>query len=200
MALDGELGPLRALMGTWEGDQGLDVAYSNTKGEIIETPFRERTTFSPFGPVENGRQVLYGLDYRTAAWRGDEENPFHTEVGYWLWDAADRQVMRCFMIPRGTLVLAGGPADPEDTVLVMQAHVGSATYGILSNRFLDEFARTTAYEVTVRLDGDTFTYEETTTILHGRLADVLNHTDRNTLRRVGEPGPHGEVSHAGRQA
>ena len=46
----------------------------------------------PFGPVDNGTQALYGLDYRMAAWRGDEENPFHTEVGYWLWDAADRAV------------------------------------------------------------------------------------------------------------
>lgn len=197
MALDAELGPLRALVGIWEGDQGIDVAFSNVKGEIVETPFRERTTFSPFGPVENGRQVLYGLDYRTAAWRRDEENPFHTEVGYWLWDAADGQVMRCFMIPRGTTVLAGGDAEPDTRLLSMQAHVGSATYGVLSNRFLDEFARTTDYEVTVRLGDGTFSYEETTTIVHGRLTDVLNHTDRNTLHRVGEGGPHGEVSRAG---
>lgn len=197
MALDRELGPLRSLVGTWEGGEGIDVAFSNIKGEIVETPFRERTTFSPFGPVENGRQVLYGLDYRTAAWRDDEKNPFHTEVGYWLWDAADGQVMRCFMIPRGTTVLAGGDAVPDARLLVMQAHVGSASYGILSNRFLDEFARTTDYEVTIRLGDGTFSYEETTTIVHGRLTDVLNHTDRNTLHRIGEPGPHGEVSRAG---
>ena len=197
MALDAELGPLRALVGTWEGDQGIDVAFSNTRGEIIETPFRERTTFSPFGPVENGRQVLYGLDYRTAAWRRGEEHPFHTEVGYWLWDTAGGQVMRCFMIPRGTAVLAGGDAEPDARLLVMSAHVGSATYGILSNRFLDEFARTTDYEVSVRLGEGSFSYEETATIVHGRLTEVLHHTDRNTLHRVGEPGPHGEVSRTG---
>src|SRR5581483_7883163 len=98
---DKELGPLAGLQGTWEGEAGLDIAFSNEKGTMGETPFRERTTFNPFGPVENGSEVLYGLDYRTAAWRGDEENPFHTEVGYWLWDAADGQVLRCFMIPRG---------------------------------------------------------------------------------------------------
>ena len=44
--------------------------------------------------------MLYGLDYRTAAWRGDEVDPFHTEVGYWLGTRA-QQVMRCFMVPRG---------------------------------------------------------------------------------------------------
>jgi len=35
--------------------------------------------------VDNGSQSLYGLDYKSAMWRWDEENPFHTEVGYWLW-------------------------------------------------------------------------------------------------------------------
>ena len=110
------------------GGPGLDVAFFNDQGEIGETPYRERTTFNPFGPVENGRQVLYGLDYRTAAWRGDEENPFHTEVGYWLWDAAEGQVMRCFMVPRGTLVLAGGTAAPADT---HAAHDGRARLGQL---------------------------------------------------------------------
>ena len=184
MALEKELGPLAGLQGTWEGSEGLDVAYSNERGTVADTPYRERTTLSPFGPVENGRQVLYGLDYRTAAWRGDEENPFHTEVGYWLWDADDRQVMRCFMVPRGTVVLAGGTAGPEDTVLRMQAELGTPAYGILSNRFLAEHARTTRYELTVTVGDGVFTYDETTTIVHEHLSDVLAHTDRNTLRRI----------------
>lgn len=54
---------------------------------MLETPYREKCTFKAFGPVDNGDQHLYGLDYKTAMWRGDEDNPFHTEVGYWLWDA-----------------------------------------------------------------------------------------------------------------
>ena len=138
--------------------------------------------------------MLYGLDYRTAAWRGDEENPFHTEVGYWLWDAGEGQVMRCFMVPRGTLVLAGGPSEPNADVLHMEAALGSDTYGILSNRYLAEQARTTAYEVTVTVGDGVFSYEETTTIRHSRVTEVLEHTDRNTLRRVEGPGPLGEVS------
>jgi hypothetical protein len=179
-----EWGPLRGLAGTWEGDEGLDESFNNVSGKVIETPFRERTTFNPFGPVENGAQVLYGLDYRTAAWRGDEENPFHTEVGYWLWDAADGQVIRCFMIPRGQTVLAGGPAGPEDRTLVMHAELGSDSYGILSNRALATFARTVRYDVTVTVGDGTFSYEETTVIEHHRLSDTLLHTDRNTLHRV----------------
>ena len=84
-----DLGPLAALAGTWEGADGIDVAFSNSVGDSVETPYRERVVFNPFGPVDNGAQCLFGLDYRMAAWRTavEEVDPFHTEVGYWLWDA-----------------------------------------------------------------------------------------------------------------
>ena len=61
----------------------------------------------PFGPEHNHAQVLYGLRYSTTAWRLKEESPFHEELGYWLWDPAEKQVMRCFMVPRGVTVIAG---------------------------------------------------------------------------------------------
>lgn len=180
-----DLGPLAGLVGTWEGDEGLDLAFQNSTGKVIETPFRERTTFSPFGPVDNGAQSLFGLDYRTAAWRADEEDPFHTEVGYWLWDAMDQQVMRCFMVPRGSTLLAGGPASSDATTFTMEAELGSPVYGILSNAYLDKVARTTRFEVTVTIGDDgTFSYDETTTVSLAKLDAPLHHTDRNTLHRV----------------
>jgi hypothetical protein len=187
VALGVELGPLRGLIGTWQGDEGLDVAFSNAKGEVIETPFRERTSFSPFGPVENGQQVLYGLDYRTSAWRPGEEIPFHTEIGYWLWDAATGHIMRCFMVPRGSTVLAGGPAAADATTFTMQAQVGSESYGILSNPYLAGAARTVAYQVTVVVDpAGVYSYLEATTIEHKRHPSLVEHTDRNRLVRVSE--------------
>ena len=94
-----QLGPLAGLAGTWEGDQGLDVSYHHGEGEIGETPYRERVEFKPFGPVANGKQELFGLDYRMAAWRIGEDEPFHTEVGYWLWDEANGQVLRSSWCP-----------------------------------------------------------------------------------------------------
>ncbi len=184
MASGDEWGPIWGLAGIWEGAGGLDEGLDNMSGKVIETPFRERTTLSPFGPVENGRQVLYGLDYRTAAWRGDQENPFHTEVGYWLWDAADGQVLRCFMTPRGQAVIAGGDASPGDAELHMAAEAGAHNYGILSNRALASSAHTTRYEVTIRIGDGVFTYEATSVIEHGRPSQLLLHTDRNTLSRV----------------
>ena len=194
MALGKELGPLAGLQGTWEGDQGLDVAFYNEKGKIGDTPYREKTTFKPFGPVENGRQVLYGLDYRTAAWRDEEENPFHTEVGYWLWDAADGQVMRCFMVPRGTVILAGGDGRAGRHDL---AHDGEVRLGDLRHPLQPVPRRPGAderYEVTMTIGDGTFSYDETTTIEHGRLAELMLPHRPQHPRRVDSLEEHGEVS------
>lgn len=180
-----DLGPLAALAGTWEGGDGLDVAFNNESGKVKETPFRERVVMNPFGPVDNGDQCLYGLDYRMAAWRGDEEDPFHTEVGYWLWDAADGQVMRCFMVPRGSTLIAGGRAKPDSTSFSLQAEAGSESYGILSNLYLSASARTTLYQCTIEVGEDTWTYDQTTTVELTRMPGTpFAHTDRNTLKRV----------------
>lgn len=176
-------GPLAGLIGEWEGDAGLDVAFHNAVGQVRETKYRERITFDAFGPVDNGKQQLYGLDYRMAAWRGDEPNPFHTEIGYWMWDAADGQVMRCFMVPRGTTLIAGGTATAKDTRFALQANLGSPTYGILSNLYLQERARTTKYTCQVVIEGDTFSYDSCTTYVHA-VGGEIAHTDRNTLRKV----------------
>jgi hypothetical protein len=176
-------GPLAGLIGEWEGDRGLDVSFHNATGRLTETKFRERVTLAPFGPVANGAQRLYGLDYRMFAWRLGETDAFHTEVGYWLWDADGGHVLRCFMVPRGTTLLAGGTARPDDTRFFLEANVGSETYGILSNLYLAERARTTKYTCEVTTEGGIFTYESTTTYVHAK-GGVIAHTDRNTLRRV----------------
>jgi hypothetical protein len=176
-------GPLAGLSGEWAGEQGLDVAFHNEKGRLGETPYREKVTFEPFGPVNNGKQCLYGLDYRMAAWRQGEESPFHTEIGYWLWDAATSHVMRCFMVPRGTSILAGGPVGTKDSKFSLEAKVGSEVYGILSNHYLASNARTTHYTCTVTVNGDSFSYDSCTTYIHS-VGGSIAHTDRNTLRRV----------------
>ena len=182
------LGPLRPLAGTWEGEGGVDVSFHHAEGATGETVYRERITFSPFGPVDNGDQTLYGLDYRMAAWRDDEQDPFHTEVGYWLWCAESRSVMRAFMVPRGTVVLAGGTVEPDATEFTLTAELGSSTYGILENTYLAANASTTAYTVTVAVDGDTLTYEEDSVLRMREFEDLFHHTDRNVLRRVPEGG------------
>jgi hypothetical protein len=68
-----EWGPLAGLAGTWEGNDGIDLSFHNAVQKVAETGFLEKVQLKPFGPIENGKQSLYGLDYRMAAWRHGEE-------------------------------------------------------------------------------------------------------------------------------
>ena len=179
-----QLGPLATLAGVWEGDKGADLAPSDDRG-TEENTFRERITFEPIGQVRNHEQVLYGLRYATVARRIGEADPFHEEVGYWLWDAGERQVLRCFIVPRGVALIAGGTADPTATTFSLVAEVGSGTYGICSNRFLAKEFKTVRYELTVTiLNKNRFHYREDTQLQMPGRSDLFHHKDENTLTRV----------------
>jgi len=180
-----KLGPLAQLAGVWEGQKGSDQAPSDNRG-IEHNKYKERITFDPFGPVNNHEQTLYGLRYTTTAWRLGEMEPFHEEYGYWLWDAQAEQVLRCFMVPRGVTVLAGGTVKADATEFQLAADVGSPTYGICSNKFLDLEFKTVRYELKVKIiDKNTFTYFEDTQILIKGRQDIFHHTDENTLSLIG---------------
>ena len=181
-----EWGPLSALAGEWEGEGGLDSSFSHTRNEVVGTPYLEKLTLKPFGPVDNGRQSLYGLDYKSAMWRGDEENPFHTEVGYWLWDSATGEVMRGFVVPRGITVLAGGVAAADATSFQLSARPGDPQYNIGENKYLAENASTLSYDVTITINDDgTWSYDEMTMLKMVEFDEPFSHSDRNTLHKVG---------------
>ena len=177
------LGPLAGLVGTWEGNEGVDIA--PTKDASKETHFRERMTFESIGPVVNGPQTLYGLRYATMAWPLIQEQPFHEEVGYWLWDAEQKQTMRCFIVPRGVVVNAGGTSEPHAKEFSMTAEAGSEVYGILSNPFLEKKMKTVKYELTVTIQEPwKFSYKEDTQLQIAGRPDLFHHTDQNTLKRL----------------
>jgi len=177
-----EWGPLAWLVGEWEGDDGLDISWHNVEGEIGETKFREKVSMKAFGPVDNGTQHLYGLDYRMAAWRAGEENPFHTEVGYWLWDGATGEVMRCFVVPRGITTFAGGTAAADATEFTLRADKGADLYNIGENQYLAKHASTISYEATIIIGDGEWSYAENTQLKMDEFPDLFNHTDHNTLR------------------
>jgi hypothetical protein len=180
-----ELGPLAALQGVWEGSQGADVSPDDDRTEIERNAFRERLEFEPTGLVENHEQSLYGLRYFRVAWRLGAEDPFHEQVGYWLWDAEAKQVMLSFVVPRGICVLAGGPAEPDAKSFRLEAEEGSDVFGISSGPFLNEQFKTVRYHIDVTFDEDgSFSYAEDTVMRIKGLSDLFHHTDRNTLRRV----------------
>ncbi len=177
------LGPLAALAGTWEGDKGID--FSRIHGKEQETKYREKVIFEPLGPVINGPQKLYGLRYSMTAWRLGEDNPFHEELGYWLWDEGRKQVLRCFMVPRGVLINAGGTVEADSQSFHLSAEVGSVTYGILSNQYLDESYKTRKYILDIRIHDDgSFSYKEDTQLWIPVNEAIFHHTDENTLEKV----------------
>jgi hypothetical protein len=179
-------GPLAPLVGEWQGEGGLDTAYSHSEHKVLGTPYLEKLTFKPFGPVQNGQQTLYGLDYKSAMWRGDEENPFHTEVGYWLWDGATGEIVRGFVVPRGITVLAGGTAAAGATSFTLKGAAGDPQYSIGENKYLAEHASTLSYSVTVTINDDrSWSYDEITMLKMKEFDEPFAHTDHNTLRKVG---------------
>ena len=180
------LGPLAALVGSWEGEGGLDVSFHHAEGVVGDIVYREKCSFNAFGPVDNGTQSLYGLDYRSAMWRDDMENPFHTEIGYLLWDADAGQVLRCFSVPRGVTVLAAGFAKPDATTFTVKAEAGAPDHGVLQNAYLLAAARTVSFEMTITVNSDgSITYTSDTVLAMAGRDELLHHTDLNTLHRVG---------------
>ena len=180
----GELGPLGGLLGTWEGDKGVDKSPDDDPREVEVNRYRERMVFEETGLVENHSQKLYGLRYSTTAWRVGEPDPFHEDRGYWLWDAANEQVMRCFIVPRGVSIIAGGTAKADATAFELAADVGSETYGICSNRFLDAEFKTVRYELKVEINGNEWKYSQDTQMKIKGQDEIFHHTDDHVLRRV----------------
>ena len=181
------LGPLAPLVGTWEGDKGKDSSPSDDGGpedrSVGTNVYRERVEFEPTGLVDNHAQNLYGLRYRTTAWRLGADASFHEELGFWMWDAEAGQVMRGFVVPRGITTFAGGDVSPDATAFTLEARVGDGTFGICSNPFLDREFRTIRYVVEIEILADGWSYWEDTQM---QLADgsLFHHTDENRLRRA----------------
>ena len=182
-----KLGPLTPLVGDWEGDVGVDLSYHNRDDKISETGYFEKAWFRPLPIVENGNQAIEGLKYGMTAWRHGEEamDPFHDEVGYLLWDKTNRQIIRCFAVPRGLAILAGGSAAPRDKSLTFKAEPGSKSYGLSQNKYLLERAAAIAFESTFLFnDNGTFSYTSDLVLKLAATGGEMHHTDRNTLHRT----------------
>jgi len=177
------LGPLRALAGTWEG-QGTDT-HPVAEGTEDE-PYIERMVFEPIDPQMNGPQVLYGLRYHVHVNKLDEPLTFHDQVGYWLWEPATGALFQTVAIPRAQVALAQGNAKAD----AKRFSVKAAEAGIVSAPFLQENFRTVSYEATFTFNADgTMTYEQDTVLQIAGRSEPFHHVDKNTLKKVAEPKP-----------
>lgn len=183
-----QLGPLRAMAGTWTGSTATDV--KPTADGAKSQAYVERYELQPVDPQKNGPQTLFGLRYHTFIHKPGFAKTYHDQVGYWLWEPATGTVMHTLAIPRGQIAMATGHVDADATSFVLTATRGSLTNGIVSNPFLEEAFTTLEWrvEVTVHPDGSWSYLQDTTLQLRG-VAEPFHHTDRNTLIRVAEPVP-----------
>ena len=179
-------GPLAALVGIWKGDKGVDRAPVPEGDE--RNPYYETIRFEAAGDVTNAeQQTLSIVRYHQVVSRKSNDEVFHDQVGYWLWDPADDTIVETFTIPRGVAVVAGGKlAQPRDLALELvfevSAEAGSAEFGIVQAPFMFRQARTTAFTHTLKVHGDVMQYSETTLLdIYGK--HNYEHRDLNTLRR-----------------
>ena len=180
------LGPLRGMAGIWEGTRGLDV-HPVAEGSEKQA-FVERFELQPIDPQTNGPQLFYGLRYHTNIVKAGEVNTFHDQVGYWLWEPATGSVLLMLAIPRGQVAMAMGKATADAKEFELVATRGSTAYGICSNPFLESNFTTVEFRIKVKINGDgTWSYDEDTVMKVRGQAEPFHHTDRNTLRKIGEP-------------
>jgi len=177
------LGPLSQLVGSWEGDKGYDVM--NTHSVPTEKAYHESITFEPVGPIKNGSHELFGLRYTTLSWPNGTEEPFHQELGYWLWSPEDHQVVRCFTNQNGVTVHAGGQCDTDSQHFEMSASADSDEYGISSCPTLNDGCKTLSYNLKMDMLNDKqFSYSEEYHLKNSLEEDVIIHTDKNAMTKL----------------
>lgn len=182
------LGPLRRLAGTWEGDRGVDLAPKEEGAD--RRVYRERIVMEPIDPQPNGPQLFYGLRYHVHINTPDEATTFHDQVGYWLWEPATGLVLQTIAIPRGQVAIASGHATPDAEKLVLCAKRGETEYGICSTAFLEYAFRTESYTIEVGFHSNgTWSYVQDTMLRVKGYDEIFAHRDHNTLTKVAEPKP-----------
>ena len=180
-----DYGPLTVLIGTWVGDKGMDISPEPDGTE--ENPYYETIVYEEAGDLSNAEeQTISIVRYLQIVKRKSNDEVFHDQTGYWMWDAQNKIIMQSLVIPRAVSLLAGGEssvseASSEVTFKVKSDHE-KKDWGIVQSPFMLEKALTKSYEVTLKVSGDEMTYSELTKLeIYGRAFD---HTDDNVLTRV----------------
>lgn len=176
------------MAGVWQGTRGMDV--NPVAGGPAQQVYVGRIELQPIDPQTNGPQLFHGLRYHTHITKPGEVETYHDQVGYWLWEPATQTVIQTLTIPRGQVAMAGGKAAPDADTFELVATLGSATYCICSNPFLDRAFKTTEFRVQVGFNADvSWWYDETHTMQIEGQAAPFRHHDYNVLTKVAEPTP-----------
>ncbi len=183
-----QLGPLTSMAGIWEGIRGLDVK-PKAEGPKKQA-YVERIELQPIDPQTNGPQLFYGLRYHTHITKPDQVKTYHDQVGYWLWEPANGNVIHTLSIPRGMITMASGKTTPDAKRFELYAREDDRCAGISSNPFLDYAFRTIEFRIQVSIHDDgTWSYEQDTVMKIKDQVELFHHVDNNTLHKIGEATP-----------
>jgi len=179
--------PLNALIGTWRGDQGTDLAPRPVEDE--DNPYFETLTFKAVDiEIENAEtQELVAVRYHQVVTEKESGDVSHDELGYWIWNKAENAIMLVFSIPRGVSVVAEGSLEKlngneKGIILKVSAGLDVPNAGIVQSAFMSQNAKTTAFVREMTMSGDTLSYfQETTLKIYSK---TFAHADKNILRRV----------------
>lgn len=183
------LGPLTGMAGIWEGTRSLDIPPKPLDAPERQ-PYIEYIELQPIDPQANGPQLFYGLRYHTRIVKPGEIETYHEQVGFWLWEPAAGNLIHTLAIPRGQTAMAFGRAAKDDTSFELVATRGSTANGICSNPFLEYAFQTLEFRIRVTINPDgTWAYHQDTTLIVRGQPQPFHHTDRNVLKKIGEPTP-----------
>ena len=178
-----DYGPLAELIGTWNGDKGLDVAPDPDGKE--DNPYYETITYTEGGDLNNAEsQVLSVVHYRQIVKRKSNDEIFHDETGYWLWDSREKVLMHTLVIPRAVCLIAGTNYVEQrnengDLIIEVAASLDDPDWNIVQSPFMMKNARTTSFHQKITVGNGKMHYRETTMLdIYGK---VFEHTDENQL-------------------
>ena len=178
-----DYGPLFQLLGQWWGDRGLNLS-PEPDGED-KNAYYDEIEFAPAGAAENAEeQKLVCVQYRQLVRKRKNGKIFHDQIGHWMFEPSTGLLMHSLSIPRGVCVLAGGSISDEGAGhrFNVSATAGDETFGVVQSPFMVEKAKTTAFSMSLLVDGDELSYREVTSLdIYGR---AFEHVDEATLQRI----------------
>jgi len=175
-----QYGPLAGLIGDWKGDRGLDVARENDGPD--DNPYFESITFEPVGEVENAEeQVLMAVAYKQIVYRKSNDEAFHHQQGYFIWEKATNAITHAFTIPRGLSLLCNGNVESHDNKVQFEFWADSKdeNFNIIQTPFMKKNAKTESFTQTIKLASNQLSYRQVTKLnIYGKDFD---HSDESVL-------------------
>jgi hypothetical protein len=93
----------------------------------------------------------------------------------------NKQAMRCAKVPRVISFIADETVEPDGKEFDLAADLGSETYGICSNKFINEEFKNVRFEMNITIhSNDSFSYDQDTQLQIKGNPNLFHHTDKNT--------------------